>query len=205
LTEEELKRNLSKNIVFLRKENGLTQAELAQRLNYSDKSISKWERGDGVPDVLVLQQIAETYGVTLNDLISEKTPKPIGKKPHLTNRIIIPLLSVGLVFLVASVIFFSIRFAGVNESKTWFVFLYAIPVACIPLIVFSALWFRNLARCLSVSGLIWSFTLCLKVSIPNDNMKFIFITAAILQLLVVLWFFMRYRAAKREEKAAASE
>ncbi len=205
MTEEELKQNLSKNLSFLRKANGLTQAELAQKLNYSDKSVSKWERGDGVPDVLVLQKIAEAYGVTLNDLISEKTPKPAGKKPHLANRIIIPLLSVGLVFLVASIIFFSIRFAGVNTAKTWFVFLYAVPVACIPLIVFSTLWFHNLARCISVSGLIWSFAACLKVSISNSNVDFIFITAAILQLLVFLWFFMRYRAAKREKDAEENE
>lgn len=72
MTEDQIKANIAINITELRKKNGMTQAELAESLNYSDKSISKWERGDGIPDVVVLQNIAELFGVTLNDLIKEE-------------------------------------------------------------------------------------------------------------------------------------
>ena len=116
LTEEQLKSNIAKNITELRKASELTQAQLAEKLNYSDKSVSKWERGDGVPDVVVLQKIADLFGVTLNDLVSENKPKLPRKLPYLTNRIMIPLLSVGLTFLVASIVFFVLQIAFIRIS-----------------------------------------------------------------------------------------
>ena len=60
---EELREIIAKNISDLRKKSGLTQIELAEKLNYSDKAVSKWERGDSVPDVGVLKQIADLFGV----------------------------------------------------------------------------------------------------------------------------------------------
>ena len=74
VTEENLKKHFAKNLSSYRRQSGMTQLELAEKLNYSDKSISKWERGDGLPDLLVAANIAETLGVTLNDLISEREP-----------------------------------------------------------------------------------------------------------------------------------
>ena len=68
-TVNELKSVIAQNLIKYRKENGLTQQELAEKLNYSDKSISKWERGEGVPDIYILKQIAELYNVTVNDII----------------------------------------------------------------------------------------------------------------------------------------
>ena len=54
---EDIKKIISKNIQTLRKDADLTQSELAERLNYSDKAVSKWERGESVPDIVVLKQI----------------------------------------------------------------------------------------------------------------------------------------------------
>lgn len=106
MTEEQIKANIALNITELRKKNGMTQSELAKFLNYSDKSVSKWERGDGIPDVVVLQKIAELFGVTLNDLLKgEISVKKSTSKPSTVNRIIIPLLSASLSFFVASIVF----------------------------------------------------------------------------------------------------
>ena len=206
MTDEQLKSNIAKNLTALRKASGMTQAELGEKLTYSDKSVSKWERGDGLPDIIVLQKLAELYGVTVNDIISGGEPSGKKKKPYLTNRIIIPLLSVGLVFLVASVIFFLIRIFGIESIKTWLIFLYAVPVSFIPLIVFSYLWWGEIARFVTVSALIWSLAFSLKASFSSQSLNFIFITAAIMQLLVVLWTIMRYRAAirRRKEKERAA-
>ena len=66
-----MKKTISNNMLIYRKRAGLTQAELAEKINYSDKAVSKWERGDGVPDVAVLCEMAEIFGVTLNDMVSE--------------------------------------------------------------------------------------------------------------------------------------
>ena len=56
---EDLKLIIAKNIVMLRRRDGMTQFELAQRLNYSDKAVSKWERGESVPDIAVLKALTD--------------------------------------------------------------------------------------------------------------------------------------------------
>ena len=141
MTEEQIKANIALNITELRKKNGMTQSELAEFLNYSDKSVSKWERGDGIPDVVVLQKIAELFGVTLNDLLKgEISVKKSTSKPSTVNRIIIPLLSASLSFFVASIVFFLLNIFLPDLERNWLVFILAMPVACIPLIVFSVIW-----------------------------------------------------------------
>lgn len=203
MTEEQLRSNIAKNISELRKASEITQAELAEKLNYSDKSISKWERGDGVPDVIVLQKIADLFGVTLNDIVSDEKPKLPRKKPYLTNRIVIPLLSVGLVFLLASIAFFVLRMVDVWVDKSALLFAYAVPVALIVLLIFSEIWWVLTARLLTLSGLIWTFFACIRLTVANEDINYIFIIAAILQVITVLWFVMRYRSRirkKQEEK-----
>ncbi len=202
MTEEQLRANIAKNITELRKASDITQADLAEKLNYSDKSISKWERGDGVPDVIVLNKIAELFGVTLNDLVSDEKTRLPRKKPYLTNRIIIPLLSVGLVFLVASIAFLVLRLLGVWDSGSWLLFLYAVPISLIVMLVFSELWWNLLARLLTLSGLIWSVFISVRLTFAIDDINFIFIPAAILQIITILWFVMRFRSKirKKQEK-----
>ena len=73
LTLDKLKLISASNIINLRTGAGLTQAELGAKLNYSDKTISKWERGDAIPDAFVLTQLAEIFGVDVNYLLSEHT------------------------------------------------------------------------------------------------------------------------------------
>jgi len=208
VTEEQLRTNIAKNITELRKASDITQADLAAKLNYSDKSISKWERGDGVPDVIVLNKIAELFGVTLNDLVSDEKPKLPKKKPYLTNRIIIPLLSVGLVFLVASIAFLVLRLLNIWSDGSWLLFVYAVPVSLIVMLVFSELWWNLTARLLTLSALIWSVFVSVRLSFSIDVLNYIFISATILQIITVLWFVMRYRSRfrkKQEEKGREKE
>ena len=103
----DVKENLAKNLTIFRKNRNLTQLELANKLNYSDKAVSKWERGESVPDLCVLKQLADFYGIKIDDLISE--PKHKISTPHLKykKRLAISLCSTGLVWLVA-VLSFSI-------------------------------------------------------------------------------------------------
>ncbi len=206
MTDEQIKKNIAENMTALRKAKGLTQAELAEKLNYSDKSVSKWERGDGTPDIIVLSKIAALFEVTLDEMVSDKTPvkKPQKRLPHLTNRIIIPLLSVGLVFLVVSVVFFLLNIFTSLE-RTWLLFIVAVPVAFIPLIVFTCVWWGLTSRLLSISGLTWSLAVFAFITFPHENMDFAFITAAIFQVLLFLWYIMRFRSKKRKEEAAKTK
>lgn len=62
---------IAENLALYRKLNGLTQSELAEVIGYSNKSVSKWERGDGTPDILILIVLSEIYGVTVSELIGQ--------------------------------------------------------------------------------------------------------------------------------------
>ena len=97
MTETQIRENLSKNLTALRKAQGLTQTELGEKLTYSDKSVSKWERGDGLPDIVTLEKLAELFGVTVDALIGAAPPEtqpPVRMRrvPSRSKRIIIPLL-----------------------------------------------------------------------------------------------------------------
>ena len=77
MNDEKLKSQLGSNIAFYRKRNGLTQAKLAEQLNYSDKAVSKWERGESMPDVLTLVQLAELFEIKVDDLIRDPNEIPV--------------------------------------------------------------------------------------------------------------------------------
>jgi len=72
---DELTSIVAENLANLRKSKGLTQWEIAERFSYSDKSISKWERGEALPDLSTLKAFADFYGVTIDYLITKKEPK----------------------------------------------------------------------------------------------------------------------------------
>ena len=201
MNEEKIKQNIAKNITNLRKQKGLTQADLASALAYSDKSVSKWERGDGIPDVLVLCKLSELFGVSVNDLLSENAEiKVPEKKPYMSSRIIIPLLSVGLIFLIFSVVFLCFRIFFPEFSKAWLFFIFALPLSCIPLTVFSCIWWDLPQRFVSVTALTWTVVLFLRLTFEISGIDNIFITASIFQVLVILWFILRHRSKRRKKK-----
>lgn len=63
------KKTMGSFIAALRRANGMTQRELAERLNVSDKSVSRWECDDGYPDLSLIPVIAEIFGVTADELL----------------------------------------------------------------------------------------------------------------------------------------
>ena len=184
---ERIRENFARNLAFYRKAAGKTQLELAEDLNYSDKSVSKWERGEGLPDLEVTAQIADVLGVTVSDLIADK-PK---RRVLITrNKVIITVLSVGGVWLVAAVLFFLFQIIGI-AAKSWMIFVYALPVSSVVAIVFCGIWWRRLHTFLGVSALIWTAGLCVALSFTNPKIFLIFIIAAILEVLSSLAFLIK--------------
>ena len=104
---EELKDIVARNLTACRKAAGLTQLQLAEKLNYSDKAVSKWERGESLPDVYVLCELAKLYGVTLDYLVTEhadKKPALYGREKRRT-RILVVAMSCLLVWFIATLVF----------------------------------------------------------------------------------------------------
>lgn len=122
----DLKKIIANNISELRRAFPLTQAELAEKLNYSDKAVSKWERGESMPDIEVLKQIADLFGVSVDYLLSETHDKSEPDIPRLMrrNRLIISGLSCMLVLLVATVIVAALMIAT-ETTRYWLAYVYA--------------------------------------------------------------------------------
>ena len=139
---DERKATIASNLIRLRLAAGMTQAELGEKLNYSDKSISKWERGDVTTDVFVLMQIADVFGVDVDYLLkphNEIEPaiynKPASEATYTTNMItLVTLLGI---WTVALFIFVILWICGMVVGL---VFVYAVPVSLITLLVLNSVW-----------------------------------------------------------------
>ena len=185
--EATLRKTVAKNIAAYRKAHHDTQLDLATKLNYSDKSVSKWERGESLPDVYILSQIADLYGVSVSALIGEIQP-PKESKPHY--HMFILLLSLALTMAVATLLFSMFMICKV-PYPAWMFFVYALPVCSIICIVFTSLWWGILWQGVSVSELIWTLGLSLYLSFELENVSLIFLVCAALQVLTVLWEIFR--------------
>ena len=154
---ENLKSIITSNLIKYRKQAGLTQAQLASKLGYSDKTVSKWEREEGVPDIYILKQIADLYNITVNDLISS-SPVTIGEKikekttKFLTgrNKLLITLLAIGIVWFVAvtTYVILDLAIPDISGALLANVYVYAIPISCIVAIVFNSLWGKKRINCI---------------------------------------------------------
>ena len=201
-TINDLKSVIAKNLIKYRKEKGFTQQELAEILNYSDKSISKWERGEGVPDIYILKQIAELYGVTVNDIIgmevisNESAPR-VNK---LKNRVLITLMSIMLVWFIATIAHSILRVIFPNEIRVLYCYIYAVPISSIVFYIFNRIWFRkNYINAILVSIIFWSclFTFYWTIKDYFNNFEVFFFIGIPFQIIIIFWYLMDRRKNKR--------
>jgi transcriptional regulator with XRE-family HTH domain len=195
MSEQEIKQNFSKNLILLRKAKGLTQLALAEKINYSDKSISKWERGDVLPDIVTFRMVADFFEVSVDDLISTPSEPKVVKRG---NRVIITLLSCVGAFLCAFLVDRLMDVWGASE-KSWLAYIYVLPVTGILWVIFSSIWFSLRARFISVSYLVWTSGLALYLTMYQFvyvNLWFLFIVCAFGEVLIILGFILMARKAK---------
>lgn len=192
MEEIEFKKIVADNISYYRKKMGLTQLQLAEKINYSDKAISKWERAESLPEVYVLNQLATFFGVTLNDFLT------VGRKPReplaVKTRILISILSAGIVWLVATVIFVLTNLISPNIGyDTWLLFIYAIPLSSIVLLVFSLIWGNNRLSFAFVTSLSVGLTLSIYLSLFKiyPHIWYLFISLVPIEILAMFWFIFR--------------
>ena len=186
----EIRQNIATNISAMRNAAGLTQAQFAEKLNYTDKAISKWERGESVPDIAVLWQIADMFGVTVDWLISdhgssEATPDAEAVRAGKQNRILISLLSSVGVWFIATIVFIVLQSIGAN--RVWLPFMWAAPATCIDLLVFNAIWGKYKLNFLFISLIIWTLIGSTFVTIANPALWYIFIFGIPLQVATIFW------------------
>lgn len=198
---ERIRKIVAARLSAYRKRAGLTQVELAEKVNYSDKSVSKWERGDGLPDLLVLCKLAELYEIPVDEFLHEgplKRPASEQRRRHW----LIFLLSVGLTFLIAGIVFYI--FTVLSIPYAWLSFVCAVVVSTILAVIFSHIWAKTLLQCISVSALVWSLAvliyllLYLFAAYLSGN-GLLFSLAGGMQILVLLWYLLQHYRKKNKK------
>ena len=150
---------IGKNLQILRKKNKFTQAELAEKLSYSDKAISKWEKGESLPPIEIFYKLAKLYDVSLDNIVGEEKIKPHLLEKDMKKRYLhITLLSILSVWLVALILFVSLHLA--LDEHFGMCFAWAVPVSLVVGIVFDAIWNKCKILFGLISGLVWSLLLC---------------------------------------------
>ena len=196
---EEIRSVIAKNIAGLRQANDMTQAELAEKLNYSDKAVSKWERAESIPDISVLKEIATLFGVTVDYLITlehdKETVQELPQSHAFQNHSFITAMSVVLVWLVATFLFVLIEILPYETNLHWLVFVYAVPISMIVWLVFNSIWFNARRNFLIISLLMWTTLAAIHITFLPFSYKLwlIFVTGIPGQIIILLWSKLRYK------------
>ncbi len=214
---EDWKQIVAGNLAALRKAQGLTQLQLAEQLHYSDKAVSKWERGESMPDLAVMKQLADFYGIRIDDFLltpeqraeaqpapeespaeaepapeESPAPQPDHRRRNL-NRLIIAGMAALLVWLIASMIFVVLDAALPELEYKSFLFIYAAPVTAIVLLVFNSIWFNPRWNYIIISFLVWSLLAALYMTFYMIGISIpkLFLIGIPAQLIIILWSRLR--------------
>ncbi len=215
MNDEKLKQQIGTNIALYRKNAGLTQAGLAAKLNYSDKAISKWERGESVPDVITLLQLAEQFDITVNDLLADPNALPQDVDPsnlekamtkvsekalkRKANKNVILALSSTLVWFIALLVFVVLSSFDIHHSEL--AFLSAVPINAIVLLSLRSAWRDFRWNRWLISAIVWGFLVSIYatlVTLLDFDMWRMFLLGVPGEIATTLWF--RLFSPTRDEK-----
>lgn len=202
---EELKLVTAGNLINLRTGAGMTQAELGAKLNYSDKSISKWERGEAIPDAFVLTQMAELFGVSVDYILSshdawEPTVAPEDPRQDVVySTSVITAIAVLGVWTLALTAFVTLWLAV--DQLRWQIFVAAFPVSVLTWTVLMCVFKRTRHLKYMVALFVLSIFVCVYLLLLNRNPWQIFMIAVLAEVIV----FLSFHVQKKPKKAAETK
>lgn len=191
--------NIAKNITLLRKQNKWTQGELAEQLNYSDKSISKWERGDSVPDIEMLCKVAEIFHVNVEYLTKEHSENEIKKSQNggnifVRNLLILIMLCVAIYTIATLVFVYPTMKDPENAKRFWVSYVYALPICSVICNYYARKTNNWLMRMITVSIFTWSLitaAYCNAMILGYKMFWMLFLIGAPIQAAICLYFFWK--------------
>ena len=217
MDDGKVKYQIGANIAAYRKRDGMTQATLAEKLNYSDKAVSKWERGESIPDVLTLMQLAALFGITVNDLVCDPNALPAHSDSRLekamtqvsekalkrkANKNVIQALSSTLVWFVALLAFVVLSSFDSLKQYSCLLFFIAIPANAIVLLSLRSAWHDFRWNQALITIIVWGSLLSIYMvllTVFQYNFWKIFLLGIPGQIAILLWFRM-FRSAKNTAK-----
>jgi len=217
MDDEKVKYRIGANIAANRKRDGLTQASLAEKLNYSDKAVSKWERGESIPDVLTLMQMAGLFGITVDELVCDPNALPENSDSRLekamtqvsekalkrkANKNVIQALSSTLVWFVALLAFVILSSFDSLKQYSCLLFFVAIPANAIVLLSLRSAWRDFRWNQALITIIVWGSILSIymiSLTVFRYNFWKLFLLGIPGQIAIFLWFRL-FRPAKNENK-----
>lgn len=190
----DFKKIIAKNIVDLRRGSDMTQIELAEKLNYSDKAVSKWERGESLPDISVLKNIADIFSVSIDFLTEEehenKNDIKIKKnKRKIKNRGFTTGIAILVVWLVATLVYVVFESVPLDTYFHYLAFVYAVPVSFVVWLIFNSIWFNRHRNFVIISYLVWTliFSVYITFLMCGINIWLIFLLGPPAQAIILMW------------------
>ena len=184
---EDLKEIIGKNIQYLRKESNMTQQDLADKLNYTSKAVSKWERGESMPEIEVLAAIASLFNVTVDFLLHEDSK--VHKKDYVPsevkdkNKMLVTALVVTIVWTIMAIVFV---YTMQNNGKTlWQLFIWAIPLSFL-VIAISLRQYKRIDQMIVLSIFLWTLLLAFFIQFQFE-IPLIFLIGIPAQLALFIW------------------
>ncbi|HZJ89183.1 MAG TPA: helix-turn-helix transcriptional regulator [Bacilli bacterium] len=163
-----VKRNIAANISYYRKKLNLTQLELAEKINYSDKLVSSWERAERTPDIFTLKELSAIFGVTVDDLTRARKvrmARPISKQTLAFLYALIPWVVIGIIFVV-------LQLAHISFPD-WHLLIYAVTASSLIIYIFNLVWRKIWLIYISLTVFIWTLALSLFISFGFNAIYFI--------------------------------
>ncbi|MGN0819263.1 MAG: helix-turn-helix domain-containing protein [Christensenellaceae bacterium] len=217
---------IAKNIIRYRKSKGWSQLELAEKLQYSNKNISKWERGETVPSVFTLKRLSDIFEISLDELVTpydetaadEKTAasaetvnketKPAKKpKAGFKFKLLFLFLAIAILYAVVFIAVSVLGFLGVKSFNYWLIFLYATPLVATATMIFIRCTLKRIDY-ISLSLIGWLIVVSVYLTFKTyDKIGYVFLLGLAYQfvvlfigLLVDYKYIQKARAARRLKK-----
>ena len=199
---ENIKEIIAANLASLRKSKRWTQQELAEKIAYSDKAVSRWEHAETLPDIETLCKLCELYGVKFEYLLQKEQPKnnnPYLEKNSLLPKMLIMFIAICSVWIGAFFIHMSINTAlGKNP---WQLFVWAIPISALVCQLYNALYFGNrILTCVMLSLFNWMALLAFYLQFLSLNLWMLFILGVPIQAVIVLMTLLKIKTSDTQKR-----
>lgn len=199
---EDIKNIIAKNLINLRKKSNMTQNELAEKLNYSDNAVSRWEHAEVTPSIETLQQIAKVFNVSLASLIEDNAEKQVemSEKRQLVNKLAGTLISAALVWFVATIIFVCAQL--IWDYTFWQIFVWSLPIISLVMLPFYKYWGRHIYKFVTLTVFLWTLLLSIFLQFYHltNWMWMIFILGVPIEIALSIWAFVKPKPARPRKK-----
>ena len=206
MENETIRAAIAENVVALRRKSGMTQQELADALRYTDKAVSKWERAESIPDVVILKRVADLFGVTVDYLLvshaDDPATVPLPPSHRRYKHGLIMGISILLVWLVATFAFV-IAMPLANSFPVWLIFIYAVPVSAVVWLVFNSVWFSPKINYVAISLLMWTTLTSIHLTaltVFGKQIWMIYLLGIPGQVIILLWSRIGRRPSRKKIK-----